>query len=39
MITIIVVQGKTEFLRLAELLSAVPFAYSGLNVWQKKKEL
>lgn len=39
MITIIIVQDKTDCLRLAELLSVVPFAYSGLNVWQKKKEL
>lgn len=37
MVTFIVATNKAEAYRLAEILSLVPLAYSGLNVWQKVK--
>ena len=34
----IVFTNRTEFLLIAEILCAVPLAYLGVNVWQKKIE-
>lgn len=36
MTTFIVVANRTEFLNIAQWLCAVPLAYIGCNVWQKK---
>lgn len=36
LITYIVLAEESEFILIAELLCAVPLAYLGLNVWQKK---
>lgn len=38
MVTYIVATNKVEFLLIAEILCAVPLAYLGVNVWQKKIE-
>lgn len=39
----IVIQGKTDFVNIANMLQFVPLAYLGVNVWQKnifnKKEV
>lgn len=34
----IVFANRTDFLLIAEILCAVPLAYLGVNVWQKKIE-
>lgn len=36
LISYIVFKSKNDFLIIAEILSAVPLAYMGLNVYQKK---
>lgn len=36
MVTFIVVADRTAFLEIARWLCAVPLAYIGCNVWQKK---
>lgn len=36
LITYIVIANRIDFMHLAELLSAIPFAYIPLNVLQKK---
>lgn len=36
MVTFIVVANRTEFTLIAQWLCAVPLAYIGANVWQKK---
>lgn len=36
MVTFIVIANRTEFMNIAQWLCAVPLAYIGANVWQKK---
>lgn len=36
MVSYIVIGNRTEFTLIAQWLCAVPLAYLGVNVWQKK---
>lgn len=36
MVTFIVIADRTEYMTIAQWLCAVPLAYIGANVWQKK---
>lgn len=36
MVSFIVIANRSEFMTIAQWLSAVPLAYIGANVWQKK---
>lgn len=36
MVSFIVIADRTEFMAIAQWLCAVPLAYIGANVWQKK---